>query len=202
MPNVMPLQLRSNTVVKKQILILSCILLYVGSAKAQTKFPAPSPLPDRIVVLKLTEDTSMIEFQPMVINYRVNEKPSIRYHAIFKASFVQSASAPLLSNLITFWFHSTSRACRYPSGNFKVLVRADSESIEISSAIERAKFGDVATTFSEPENGCVESLWAHLRKETFLKIAHAQKVEIRFGSMTFHLKQDHLKALRDLEARM
>ena len=183
-----------------RLLILSCMLC-IG-VDAQSRRPPQPPLPENIVVSQLTDDASMIEFRPMVIDYLVNKKPSPRYHAIFNASFMKSAKAPIVSNFVTIWFHSTSRACRYPSGHFIMLVRTDSESIQISSDISGSKSGDVVSTFSEPEGGCVESLWAHLLKETFLKIVNAQNVDIKFGALTFHLGKNHLQALHDLAARM
>jgi hypothetical protein len=141
-------------------------VLCVGAAAQNNGSPQP-PSGDGIVITKLSEDTSVIEFRPMVIDYIVNQKSSRRYHAIFKASFMTSVKAPVVSNFVTIWFHSTSRVCRYPSGHFNMLVRTDSETIRINSDIRGAKSGDVVSTFSEPEGGCVESLWAHLHPGTW-----------------------------------
>ena len=81
-------------------------------------------------------------------------------------------------------------------------MRADNHTIQVGSDPRLTKSRNVASTFSEPENGCVESLWVHLRKETFLKIANAENVDVRLGALTFHLNAHDLRALRELARQM
>ncbi|MDX6577755.1 MAG: hypothetical protein QOE96_3708 [Blastocatellia bacterium] len=193
------MRLLSNNVLIR-IIIVAVILSCGESASPQTNSTVRSS--DEIVVTRLTDDASMIQFNPMVIDYSANGQSSPKDHAIFQASFIKSSKAPFVSNFFTLWFHSTSRACRYPTTKFVVRVRADDQTIQVGSDSRLAKSGEIASTFSEPENGCVESLWVHLHKETFLKIANAHNVDVRIGSLTFRLDAKHLRALQELARQM
>jgi hypothetical protein len=192
------MSLTSPTVLIR-IVVAGAFLSCVPAASPQANVVRSS---DEIVVTRLTDDASMIQFNPIVVDYLLNGRSSTDNHAIFQASFIKSLKAPSVSNFFTLWFHSKSRVCRYLSNRFIVRVRADNHTIQVGSDPRLAKAGNIASTFSEPENGCVESLWVHLRKETFLEIANAQNVDVRLGALTFHLDAHDLRAMRELARQM
>jgi len=191
----------------KAIALFATLLFGVGTSVAQEAQPAPSGrvFKDGEIVIKTevsrSERATTVRIEPTFIEFSEQAKTSL----FLTAAFIYAGDSPASAKLITLSFYSKSPTCKFPETiDFKLVLLIDGERATINAKPENIKKGrGGATSFSEIEGDiCNESLTAYLPQKVFVKFAKAKEIKVRFGSMSFQLKENNLEALRNLAGLM
>lgn len=159
--------------------------------------PAQGAKPGFKIVEKTEDGLTYVSLDAMPVEIPGAGGVSIELTASF--SYVSEGREKIPFPFVTLGFTSRRTSFNFP--NFgDAVFNLDGSVLRISGRLEDIERREgTVTSFAEPGVSWVD-VWLPLK--TFARIAAAERVEARIGSLTFRLSDGHLKALREFDRRV